>query len=106
MKTRKRKKLEASGWKVGTTREFFGLPEEGAAFEEIFREALALPVDARVELAERLIASLAGDKSPELSQAQLREVRRRIASVESGEVELIPGDKVLARVRKLLIDPR
>ena len=36
MKTRKRKKLEASGWKVGTTREFFGLPEEGAAFEEIF----------------------------------------------------------------------
>ena len=44
--------------------------------------------------------------SPELSQTPLREVRRRIASVESGEVELIPGDEVLARVRKLLIDPR
>jgi putative addiction module component (TIGR02574 family) len=75
-----------------------------ASSEEIFREAVALPVDARTELAERLIASLAEDVSPEITKAQLAEVRRRIAEVESGEAELIPGDEVLARVRKLLTD--
>ncbi len=72
-----------------------------ASSEEIFREAVALPVDARTELAERLIASIAEDISPDIVQAQLAEVRRRIAEVESGEAELIPGDKVLARVRQL-----
>ena len=73
-----------------------------ATSEEIFREAMALPADARAELTERLVESLAQDISPEITEAQLAEVRRRIAQVESGEVELIPGDEVLARVRSLL----
>jgi len=45
---------------------------------------------------------LAQDISPEITSAQLAEVQRRIAQVESGEVELIPGDEALARVRNLL----
>lgn len=49
--------------------------------EEIFSDAAALP---------------------EITEAQLAEVRRRIAEVESGETQLIPGDEVLARVRNLL----
>jgi putative addiction module component (TIGR02574 family) len=72
-----------------------------ASSEEIFKEAMALPVEARTELTERLIASLAEDIHPEIAHAQLAEVRRRIAEVESGEGELIPGDEVLARVRRL-----
>jgi putative addiction module component (TIGR02574 family) len=72
--------------------------------EEIFRDAAALPQEARAELAERLIASLAEDVSPETIEAQLAEVRRRIAQVESGEAQVIPGDEVLARVRNLLAD--
>jgi putative addiction module component (TIGR02574 family) len=75
-----------------------------ATSEEIFREAMTLSPDVRVELAERLIGSLAEDVSPEITGAQLAEVRRRIAEVESGEVELIPGDEVLARARRLLAD--
>lgn len=73
-----------------------------ATTEEIFDGAVALPPDVRAELTERLIASLAEDVSPEITNAQLAEVRRRIAQVESGEVALIPGDEVLARVRRLL----
>ena len=73
-----------------------------ATAEEIFHDAVALPPDARTELTERLIASLAEDISPEIASAQLAEVRRRIAQVEAGEAALIPGDEVLARVRKLL----
>lgn len=73
-----------------------------ATAEEIFRDAMALPTDARAELTERLVESLAQDVSPEITSEQLAEVRRRIAQVESGEVELIPGDEALARVRNLL----
>ena len=72
--------------------------------EEIFNDAVALPVDIRTELTERLIASLAEDTSSEITNAQLAEVRRRIAQVEAGEVALIPGDDVLVRVRKLLAE--
>ena len=75
-----------------------------ATSEEIFHDAVALPTDVRAELAERLIASLADDASPEITEAQLAEVRRRIAQVESGQVALIPGDEALARVRRLLAD--
>ena len=73
-----------------------------ATSEKIFRDAMALPSDARAELTERLVESLAQDVSPEISSAQLAEVRRRIAQVESGEVELIPGYEALAQVRNLL----
>ena len=75
-----------------------------ASSEEIFREAMTLSPEVRAELAERLIGSLAEDVSPEITSAQLSEVRRRIAKVESGKAELIPGDEVLARARQLLAD--
>jgi len=35
MKTSRRKKLEAAGWKVGSTREFLGLSDQEAAFVEL-----------------------------------------------------------------------
>ena len=72
-----------------------------ATSEEIFRDAIALPPDARAELTDRLIASLAEDIFPEVTTAQLAEVRR-ITEVESGEAALIAGDEALARVRNLL----
>lgn len=73
-----------------------------ATSEEIFRDAMALPADVRAALTERLVESLAQDISPEITTAQLAEVRRRIAQVESGEVELVAGDEALARIRNLL----
>jgi putative addiction module component (TIGR02574 family) len=73
-----------------------------ATSEEIFREAMTLSLEVRAELAERLIGNLAENVAPEITKAQLAEVKRRIAEVESGEVELIPGDEVLARARRLL----
>ena len=75
-----------------------------ATSEEVFRDAVALPPEVRAELTEPLIASLAEDVSPEITNAQLAEVRRRIAQVESGNVALIPGDEALARVRSPLAE--
>ena len=75
-----------------------------ATSEEIFRDAVALPPDERADLTERLVASLVDDIPAEITTAQLAEVRRRIAQVESGEAALVPGDEVLARVRRLLAE--
>lgn len=72
------------------------------ATEKLYQDVLALPAEARVELTERLVASLAVDVPAEIQRTHIDEVRERIAQVESGEVELIPGDEALARVRNLL----
>jgi len=72
------------------------------AVEKLYQDVLALPAETRVELTERLVASLADDIPAEIQRAHIDEVRKRIAQVESGEVELIPGDEALGRVRQLL----
>lgn len=71
------------------------------AAEKIYRDGLALPSDTGVELTERLVASLADDVPAEIQTSHIDEVRKRIAQVESGEVQLIPGDEALARVRSV-----
>jgi hypothetical protein len=62
-----------------------------AASEKLYQDALALPAETRVELTESLVASLADDVPAEIQRAHLDEIRKRIAQVESGEIELIPG---------------
>jgi putative addiction module component (TIGR02574 family) len=74
--------------------------------EQLYQEVLSLPLEARADLTERLVASLAEEIPSEITRAQLDEVHRRIAQVESGEVALIPGDEALARVRTLLAEHR
>ena len=73
-----------------------------ASADQLFREALTLSPEARAELTDRLIASAAETIDPEIEQAHLEEVRRRIARVATGEVELVPGEQVLAEGRALL----
>jgi putative addiction module component (TIGR02574 family) len=68
----------------------------------LLEEAEQLSIDERTELAERLVERLAHDIPHEIAQAQMREVHRRIAQVEAGEVTLIPGDEALERVRQLV----
>ncbi len=70
--------------------------------EEIFREAMMQSPEVRAELAERLIGSLAEDVSREIAASQFAEVQRRIAKVETGEAELVQGDKVLARAQNVV----
>ena len=70
--------------------------------EELFLAALSLPPKARAELTDRLVTISAETIDPELERAHLDEVRRRIAQVEAGEVELIDGTQVLAEARALL----
>jgi hypothetical protein len=72
------------------------------AAEKLYVDVMALPGETRLELTERLVASLADDVPAEIQRAHIDEVRKRITQVEFGEVDLIPGDEALARVRNLL----
>ena len=72
------------------------------ALAQILEDAEQLSTPERAELADRLVESLAHDIPPDIAQAQIAEVRRRIAQVEAGEVALIPGDEALAQVRRLV----
>jgi putative addiction module component (TIGR02574 family) len=60
-------------------------------------EALQLSAAERALLVQVLIASLDADVAVE--EAWAVEVERRHAQIESGEVQLIPGDVALAQVR-------
>ena len=76
------------------------------AVAKILEEAEQLTTQERAELAERLLDSLARAIPADLANAQLTEVRRRVAQVETGVVALIPGDEALAQVRGILASAR
>lgn len=66
---------------------------------EIEAEAMKLEPNARVELVRSLAESLESEGDTLLQRLWLDEVERRRSELESGQVELIPGDQVLARSR-------
>ena len=76
------------------------------AVAQILEAAEQLSPPERAELADRLVERLTDDLPPEIAQAQIAEVHRRIAQVETGEVVLIPGEEALARVRQLVASAR
>ena len=76
------------------------------AVAHILEEAEQLSAPERAELADRIVESLAHNIPSDIAAAQVAEVRRRIAEVESGEVSLIPGDEALAHVRQLVASAR
>ena len=73
-----------------------------AKVDQLFLDALALPLEVRAELTDWLVASAAEALDPEIESAHLEEVRQRIARVETGATPLIPGEQVLGEGRALL----
>ena len=70
-----------------------------ATTEEILNQLLSLPVDTRARVAQRLLESLesADDTNRRLWDA---EIESRLDAYERGELQAIPGDEVLARLRE------
>ena len=68
-----------------------------SAAPQLLRDVLELPSTERALFAERLLESLGDDGKFELSDAWVAEIERRCRQIDSGEVELIPGDEALAR---------
>ncbi len=65
--------------------------------EAIEAEVLNLPPTDRSRLLDELIASLDTDR--EVEEAWMREAKRRDDEIESGAIETIPVEVVLAKLR-------
>lgn len=63
--------------------------------EQILRSALALPESDRAEIAASLIQSLDTESDEDVDAAWAVEIQRRIESIDSGEVKLVPWDDVM-----------
>jgi hypothetical protein len=68
--------------------------------EQIAEEALSLPSEARVLLADRLVESLDPVEDEKIHRLWAAEALRRRDEVRSGRVKTILGDEALARIRK------
>jgi putative addiction module component (TIGR02574 family) len=69
---------------------------------ELKEKASQLPDAERAELALALIESLDGPADPGVEEAWRIEIERRIGQIKRGEVQLIPGDEVFAKLRRRL----
>ena len=69
---------------------------------ELKKKASQLSDNERAELALSLIESLDGPPDPDVDEAWRVEIERRVGQIERGEVSLIPGDEVFARLRRRL----
>jgi len=70
--------------------------------QQLVEEAKQLPYGERAELIEQLIAASAQDIDPTVEKAWGDEVMRRLKEIEDGKVQLIPGEVVAAKMRKIL----
>ena len=69
---------------------------------DILRTALGLDPNERAEIAASLIASLDPPKSEAVEAAWAEEIKRRIESIDNGDVQLIPSDEVMRAMRERL----
>jgi len=72
--------------------------------DTVYEEALSLPEALRLELVERLLPTITGE--PEIETAQFAIVQQRRAEVESGRVQMIPGEDVFREVNEALAAKR
>ena len=75
MRDRKRKRLEAKGWRIGTTKEFLGLAPDEEAY-----------IDLRLKLAEGLKARRVRRRLTQVDLAKsVRSSQSRVAKMEAGD---------------------
>jgi putative addiction module component (TIGR02574 family) len=72
--------------------------------DDIVKQALALEAEDRAFIADKLEESLTheGFATPEIAAAWAAEVERRIAAYDRGELQALPGDTAIDRIRERL----
>ena len=68
--------------------------------DQIAKEALALPSEARALLADRLVESLDAAEANRIDKLWATKARRRRDEVREGRVQTVAGDEALAQVRR------
>jgi hypothetical protein len=70
--------------------------------EQIYQEAIQLPNESKVSLAERLVEYLESHIDSDLERIHLDTAKRRRDEIRSGQVQPVDGEQALARVRRLV----
>lgn len=72
-----------------------------ALLEDIERDAIQLPEDQRLRLAEKLISSVEGISDTGVEEAWCQEISARIESYRTGKVQAVPASEVFARLKRI-----
>ena len=70
--------------------------------DQIVEETKALPEDQVETLLERFLLSNYRTPDPALDPAWAAEIQQRLDDLENGREQSIPGDEVMARVRRVV----
>ena len=70
------------------------------ATDRVVENALELPADVRISLVDRILASLNLPTRPDIDKMWSEEAERRVAEIDRGEGDLIPGEEVFANIRR------
>jgi hypothetical protein len=70
--------------------------------EQIYEEALQLPDESKVLLAERIVDYVETHVDSDIERKHLDTAKRRRDEVRSGQVRPVDGEEALARVRRLV----
>jgi putative addiction module component (TIGR02574 family) len=70
--------------------------------EQVLQSALSLNPNDRAEIAASLIQSLDEPADDNVETAWAEEIKRRIDSIDKGEVQLIPSEEVMRSMRERL----
>jgi hypothetical protein len=69
--------------------------------EELISEATALPDAGKAILIDKIVESMTGQIDRDILVAGVQKAQERLAEIDSGAVQTIPGDIALAQIRQL-----
>ena len=70
-----------------------------ANFDDVIKDALALPPGARAMLADHLLESLGWEHQKEIDAAWAEEAERLMQEIRDGKVETVDGEQVMRELR-------
>jgi putative addiction module component (TIGR02574 family) len=69
--------------------------------DELISEAISLPIEIRLQLVEKILESL-NPSHKDIDELWAIEAERRVAEIENGEVETVPGEEVFRKLHDRL----
>jgi hypothetical protein len=69
--------------------------------DQLISEATALPDAAKAILIDKIVESMARQIDQDILLEGVQKAQERIAEIDSGTVQTIPGDMALAQIRQL-----
>lgn len=69
--------------------------------EDLFEEAISLPIEKRTMLVDKLLHSLNPTQN-EIDKLWAEEAERRVNEIATGSVKTVPGEEVFRKIRERL----